>query len=347
MNVRDLEYFISVAECGSFSRASVQLGRPQPVLSRHIRDLETELQVTLLYRNGRGVVMTQAGERLKQLGATIIQQIQEAQNQIRHLSPDHLGSAAIGMPASVSAILLPPLARALRDAHTDAKLHFRDGCNGDLLSSLNAGSLDVALVYDAPGIAHPNLEALLSQPIYLIESTHNTPEALVATDTIEAAELMDIPLVLPGTRHGLRQIVTSWANRNALGLNVQFECDSYSSMLQVVSSGLAATLLPAASLKREILSGYFRCRLITKPALYRTIALAASQSRPVNAGLVTQIKKMVETVRGDFLWPLSHNTLQTSARVTSPPAVTHALQNNRTEVFGETFLRSLQEASPL
>ena len=73
--------------------------------------------------------------------------------------------------------------------------------------------------------------------------------------------------------------------------------------LRVDSAGMAATLLPAASLKREILSGYFRCRLITKPALYRTIALAASQSRPVNAGLVTQIKKMIETVRDDFLWP--------------------------------------------
>ncbi|MFT8978044.1 LysR family transcriptional regulator [Gluconobacter oxydans] len=326
MNVRDLEYFISVAECGSFSRASVQLGRPQPVLSRHIRELETELRVPLLYRNGRGVVMTQAGERLKQLGATIIRQIQDAQNQIRHLSPDYLDSAAIGMPASVSAILLPPLARALRNAHADAELRFLDGCNGDLLNSLNAGSLNVALLYDAPGIAHPNLEAVLSQPLYLIEACPADPEAPDIGATIEAAELAGIPLVLPGKRHGLRQIVASWANRNALDLTVQCECDSYSSMLQVVSSGMAATLLPAASLKREILSGYFRCRLITKPALYRTIALAASQSRPVNAGLVTQIKKMIETVRDDFLWPQLPGNTQPNIRAIPASSLNGALK---------------------
>jgi len=303
MNVRDLEYFIAIAECGSFSRASAQLGRPQPVLSRHIRDLEADLRVPLLYRNGRGVVMTQAGARLKQLGAGIIRQIQDAQSQIRHFSSDHLGSAAIGMPASVSAILLPPLARALRDAHADADLRFQDGCNGDLLASLGSGSLDVALIYDAPGIAHPNLEAVLSQPLCLVERAPAGQETPDYLDGVEAAALAGVPLVLPCKRHGLRQVVSSWASRHALGLSVQFECDSYSAMLQVVSSGLAATLLPAASLKREILSGQFRCRVITKPALYRTIALAASQSRPVNAGLVAHIKRTIEARREDFLWP--------------------------------------------
>ncbi|AQS85810.1 MAG: LysR family transcriptional regulator [Acetobacter aceti] len=303
MNVRDLEYFIAVAECGSFSRASVKLGRPQPALSRHIRDLETDLRVPLLYRNGRGVVVTQAGELLQHLGWAIIRQIHDAREKVRDFSSDQLGSAAIGMPASVSAILLAPLARSLRTAHAQAELRFLDGCNGDLLLALGGGSLDIALIYDAPGTTHQNLEALFSQPLYLIERHSPDSEVLEFGDDVEAAELENIQLVLPGRRHGLRQIVDAWASRNNLEPHVQFECDSYSAILQVVASGLAATLLPAASLQREILSGQFRARLITKPAVYRTISLATSQSKPVNASLVGLIKQSVASLKDEFLWP--------------------------------------------
>jgi len=321
MNIRCLEYFISVAECGSFSKASAQLGRPQPALSRHIRDLESELRVQLLHRNGRGVVMTEAGECLRQLGSTIIRQIREAQEQIRYYASDRLSSAVIGMPASVSVILLPPLARSLRAMHSDAELRFVDGCNGDLLNGLSSGALDVALVYDAPGIALPNMESVLSQPLYLIERA--TPGDGPCDDTIEAAQISDIPLVLPGRRHGLRQIVAGWAGRHGLDLDIQLECDSYSSMLQAVSSGIAATILPAASLKREILSGYMRARLITKPYLYRTISLAVSASKPSNACLIDHIKKSFANLREDFLWPQN----QASETVSMTPHLAESVEH--------------------
>ncbi|MFT8957593.1 MAG: hypothetical protein ABF917_07870, partial [Gluconobacter oxydans] len=64
----------------------------------------------------------------------------------------------------------------------------------------------------------------------------------------------------------------------------------------------------------------------TKPALYRTIALAASQSRPVNAGLVTQIKKMIETVRNDFLWPQLPGNTQPDIRAIPTSSLNSALQ---------------------
>src|SRR3989338_1215284 len=64
MNLKQLEYFVRVAELGSFSRAALILNIAQPALSRQVRLLETDLHVTLLMRNGRGVVLTEAGKRL-------------------------------------------------------------------------------------------------------------------------------------------------------------------------------------------------------------------------------------------------------------------------------------------
>ncbi|GBQ30791.1 LysR family transcriptional regulator [Gluconacetobacter azotocaptans] len=327
MNIRDLEHFIAVSECGSFSKASAQLGRPQPALSRHIRDLETDLRVQLLYRNGRGVVLTEAGKQLRLLGTKIIRQIRETQEQIRHYSSDRLGSAAIGMPASVSTILLSPLARSLREAYRHADLRFIDGCNGDLFQALNNGALDVALVYDAQVCANPNMETVLSQPLYLIELANPADGPADIHGTIDASGLAERPLVLPGRRHGLRQIVESWAGRNGINLNVQFNCDTYASMLQIVSSGMAATVLPASAVKREIMSAHYRARLITRPTLCRSIALVTSPNRPVNVTIIDHIKKNIDSLADDFSWPHVRETAPLRPflpkRVTMPVAAMH------------------------
>jgi hypothetical protein len=66
MELRQLEYFIAIAEAGSFSRAAVRLRVGQPVLSRQIKALEAELGTDLYYRNGRGIVLTEAGKILEQ-----------------------------------------------------------------------------------------------------------------------------------------------------------------------------------------------------------------------------------------------------------------------------------------
>ena len=64
MNFKQLEYFVHVAELGSFSKAALVLDIAQPALSRQVRALETALRETLLLRNGRGVVLTEAGQQI-------------------------------------------------------------------------------------------------------------------------------------------------------------------------------------------------------------------------------------------------------------------------------------------
>jgi len=64
MDLRQLQYFIAVADTGGFSRAARLLGIAQPALSRQVRSLEVELRQNLLLRNGRGAVPTEAGKRL-------------------------------------------------------------------------------------------------------------------------------------------------------------------------------------------------------------------------------------------------------------------------------------------
>ena len=80
MNLKQLEYFVHVAELGSFSKASLVLDIAQPALSRQVRALETDLRETLLIRNGRGVTLTEAGQRLFEHGTAILQSVAQARD---------------------------------------------------------------------------------------------------------------------------------------------------------------------------------------------------------------------------------------------------------------------------
>ena len=75
MDLRQLEYFVQVADHGSFTRASAYLRIAQPALSRQVRSLEIELRQSLMKRNGRGVTLTEAGQRLLAHARGILQQV--------------------------------------------------------------------------------------------------------------------------------------------------------------------------------------------------------------------------------------------------------------------------------
>ena len=109
MNLRQIEYFIQVAELGSFSKAAVLLDVAQPALSRQVRALETELRETLLLRNGRGVSLTDAGRRLLEHGQGILQLVEAARADLGARRDEPVGQIVVGLPPSLARRLTLPL----------------------------------------------------------------------------------------------------------------------------------------------------------------------------------------------------------------------------------------------
>ena len=121
MDLKQLEYFVRVAELGSFTRAAIELDVAQPALSRQVRQLEVELRQTLLVRNGRGAVPTEAGKLLLDHGRGILHQVERAREDLGRLRGGLAGRVALGMPNSVARVLTVPLTRAFREALPDWK----------------------------------------------------------------------------------------------------------------------------------------------------------------------------------------------------------------------------------
>jgi DNA-binding transcriptional LysR family regulator len=127
MDLKQLQYFITVAELESFTRASEALGVAQPALSRQIRLLEVELRQNLLIRNGRGAIPTDAGKLLLGHARGIHHQLERAREELLHMRGGLTGRVALGLPPSLARALTVPLTRAFRVEMPDAQLTIREG----------------------------------------------------------------------------------------------------------------------------------------------------------------------------------------------------------------------------
>jgi len=295
MNQRDLECFVKVVDAGSFSQAAILLGRPQPALSRHIRDLEADLNIALLYRNGRGVVLTEAGRRLYTRATTILTQIAEARAEVTGRGGP--AAATIGMPPSLARTLAAPLTRMLEAAYPELTLRLVDGCNGHLLEWLADNRLDAALLYATEASQRLGAEPLLSQPMHLIRRAEGGSRATVA-----ASDLAAHPLVLPGRQHGLRQQAALWAMRHGIELRIRTECDGLHALLPLVAEGLCATILPASAVALEIERGQLQASLIVDPGFSRQIVLATPVNRPSANDLLRHIRRLVRGLDAEMGW---------------------------------------------
>ena len=136
MDLKQLDYFVRVAELGGFTRAAAALGIAQPALSRQVRLLEVELRQNLLARDGRGAVPTEAGRLLLAHARGILHQVERAREELGRVRGALAGRVAIGLPTSLARLLTVPLTRAFRRQMPDATLSISEGLSVAMQESL-------------------------------------------------------------------------------------------------------------------------------------------------------------------------------------------------------------------
>jgi LysR family nitrogen assimilation transcriptional regulator len=288
MNSQHLEYFCKVAELGSFSRAAVFLGINQSALSRHVRNLERDLGMMLFYRNGRGVVLTEFGERLRTRAARALDEIALAKQEAVNARSNTVESVMIGMTPTVGRLLIRPLARELTSTFPNIKLRFMEGFSGHLLEWLDAGRLDVAVLYQAWGGGRVHTEELISERLCLVASTQ-AKKMRRATPTLE---LENVPLILPSVPHGLRRLVDLLAADRKIDPKIVIEADSFEAILALVKENMGSTILPVVSIQDELARGQLQASRLIEPDVMRTLVLATPTNRAPVRGLSQIIKSI-------------------------------------------------------
>ena len=303
MELRQLEYFIAIAETGAFSRAAVRLSVGQPILSRQIKALEQELGTELYHRTGRGIVLSEAGRILEQHARGVLETTAGARRAINALGSTPAGRVVIGMPPSVGAVLTASLVHQFREEFPQVSLGVMEGFSGHVLEWLTTGRIDVAVLYNAPRTRALVTEPLLTDELFLLGPVQD-PAGAGSAD-VAAAQLARIPMILPSRPHGLRLLVDEFLSGIGVAPNVQVEIDAMPSTLSLVESGIGYTILSYSSAHHLIEAGRIRKWSIVQPTMSRSLVVATATQRPMTKAaraLVGFVRKQVDTLVAQGRW---------------------------------------------
>src|SRR6218665_2239953 len=254
MDLRQIEYFVRVAELGSFTRASVVLGIAQPALSRPVRLLEGGLRQSLLLRPGRGVwggegggaTPTEAGQLLLKHGRSILHQVARAREELGRVRGALAGRVAIGLPPSIAKVLTVPLTRAFRAQLPDAALAISEGLSVAMQELLTTGLLDIALLYNTASGPGMETTALMEEDLFLVQRrSPGQPDAeALAQAPLPLDELSRFPLVIPTRPNALRMLVESELAARGQRPQISLEIDGGAAILDLVADGAGCAVLP-------------------------------------------------------------------------------------------------------
>lgn len=279
MNLRQIEYFVHVAELGSFSRASAVLATAQPAISRQVRALEVELQRNLFHRNGRGVMLTDAGTRFLAYAKGILHQLDGARHAVTGSEADLVGKVVIGLPPSIGHVLTLPLVRAFRERFASAELAIVEALSVPLQERLLAGRVDFAVIHNPSASQLVEVEPLLTESLCLVSAAHQTP-ARMRTQPVNFRALAEFDLIFPSGPHPIRSLVEVEAARRGVQLRVALEIDAISSMLELVEEGYGHAVVPYNVVRAGMSGSGLVARPITQPSLGSMVALVTPARRP-------------------------------------------------------------------
>jgi len=281
MDLKQLEYFVRVAELGSFTRASVALGVAQPALSRQIRLLEVELRQNLLARNGRGATPTEAGQLLLAHGRGILHQVERAREELGRARGALVGRVALGLPPSVAKALTVPLVREFSARMPDASLSISEGLSAAMREALTNGRLDIALLHNAGPAADIELTHLLDEPLFLVQRGGEGGAARTARKKpLPLAELAELPLVIPSRPNTIRMLVETELAKLGLRPRIAFEIDGVAAILDLVADGAGSAVLSRNAVATSANPQALTMRAVHKPALHSRLMVAMSSLRP-------------------------------------------------------------------
>lgn len=297
MDVRQLRYFIAIAEEGSLSAAAQRVNVAQPSLSQHVLSLERELGVTLLERSPRGVSLTQPGEILVSHAREIVGSLERAVEAVRRSGSEPMGDVSFGLPSSVSMVLSVPLAETVRLELPKVRLRAIEAMSGFIQTWLEDQSIDLGILYDISAVRHLTHRQLMTEDLFFFSAPDSWPFDTQPGTAVKLADLAPVELVLPSKHHGLRTMIDRFTRSRGVQLNVATEMDALSQIKTMVSRGSGYTILAPAAAIDFVERGELIMAPIIEPRMTRPVYLVRNPAKSVTAASRELERITIEVIR--------------------------------------------------
>jgi DNA-binding transcriptional LysR family regulator len=290
MELRQLEYFVAVAEEASFTRAAERARVAQPGVSAQVRRLERELGQPLLDRSGRTVRPTAVGAAVLPYARAAL----EAAAAVRLAVDEHTGllrgRVAVGMVVACGLPDLPDLLEAFHAEHPSVEMTLTEANSDELIDAIRAGRIDLALVGLA-GAPPAGIEsrAIVDEPL-VAAVAHGDP--LAGRRTVGLRQLVKRALVSLPRGTGLRAALDDACAIAGVEARVAFEAGDPTVVAQLAERGLGVAILPA-SVAAAHRAG-LRAVTVTRPALRSRMELvwrADGPASPAASALIERVRR--------------------------------------------------------
>lgn len=248
MELRQLRYFVAVADSGSFTAAASRLNIVQSALSRQISNLEAELGVALFYREGRSVRLAPAGEGLKDIVAKILVEVDQLKSRAKEFDTEIAGLVRVGSHHSDGNVLLPRVFEKLQQTYPDVQIDPVQALTSELQEMLIKGRLDLAILTLPDPVAGLDLDPIAREHIYLAGPAGSLP---FTGKKCAFREALSVPQVAPHHPHRERAALEEFAKKFGVELQISVEADGLTLMKMLSLQGRGAVILPETALQEE------------------------------------------------------------------------------------------------
>jgi DNA-binding transcriptional LysR family regulator len=242
MNIPELEAFVAVAECRSFSRAGDRLHLTQPAVTKRIKALESRLATPLFDRIGKQVDLTQGGRLLLPRARSLLTSVNDTERLLRNLNQRVTGSLRLATSHHVGLHRLAPVLKAFSDSYDDVQLDIRFEDSEAAHDLVRRGESELAVVtLDPMGAADLNYQVLWDDPLcFFVAADH----PLACAPPVTLATLARYPAILPGLATYTGRIVAQLFEDRSIPLTSHLSTNYLETISMLVGIGLGWSLLP-------------------------------------------------------------------------------------------------------
>ncbi|MFI5161589.1 MAG: LysR substrate-binding domain-containing protein [Sphingobacteriales bacterium] len=247
-----LKVFYTVAQRLSFTKAAGELFITQPAVTKHIKELEQQLNVQLFKRNGNNINLTTAGKVLLQYTEKIFQTYTELETELAQLNNIESGTLHIGSSTTVAQTILPKLLALFKKTYPAISFTFTQGNTDFITQQVLAEKIDIAIVEGAAHYPQIAYAPFAKDEIVLVTRANNQ---LSKKAEISPRQLLNIPLVLREAGSGTLDVIfnaLSDVQINPKDLQIEIQLESSIAIKQYLLYSETATFLSIQSVVSEL-----------------------------------------------------------------------------------------------
>jgi DNA-binding transcriptional LysR family regulator len=313
VELRQLRYFLAVAEEGSFSRAAERLHVSQPPLSMHVKALEEALDVRLLDRTNRGVTLTPAGQVFFDEVRAILRRLDQAKLKAQQAGQGEVGTLSVGFVSIAGYGILPPALKRFRERFPKVDVQLHELTTDAQIREMRAGRLDLGIGLSPVDEADLTFETVLRESLLLAAPVGHP--LIPRSGPVRLKALSNEPFIIPprDVAPGLYDQILSLCRASGFAPNITQHARQMQTVVGLVASDMGLALVPASvqNLKRagveyralkgatgDVELGLLRARDDEGPVANSFVAVlkdvATTHSRCVVADTVTPASECLE-----------------------------------------------------